>query len=157
MNLRFATASDIPDILALIKHLAEYEKLSHQVVATEDALRNTLFGDKPYAEVILSELEGKVTGMALFFHNYSTFMAKPGIYLEDLCVLEEFRGRGIGEALLKELARVAVERGCGFMEWAVLDWNVDAIRFYEAKGAELKKDWVPTRLVGEALVKLSES
>ena len=157
MKLRFARAADVPVILTLIKHLAEYEKLSHQVIATEESLHATLFGDKPYAEVILSEHEGKVMGMALFFHNYSTFIAKPGIYLEDLCVLEEYRGQGVGEALLKELARIAIERGCGFMEWAVLDWNEDAIRFYEAKGAELKKDWVPTRLVGEALVKLSES
>lgn len=157
MIIRPATETDVPDILNLIQHLADYENLSHEVVATEDNLRQTLFGKKPYAEVLMAESQpGQVAGFALFFHNYSTFLGQPGIYLEDLCVLEEYRGQGIGMALLKHLAKLCVERDCGRLEWSVLDWNVDAIRFYESHGANLMKEWIINRLTGDNLKKLAE-
>ena len=153
--LRSATADDIPAVLDCIRGLAEYEKLPHEVVATEDILRETLFGPRPAAEVVLAEDAGEVAGFALFFHNFSTFLGRPGLYLEDLYVLPRFRGRGLGKQLLAHLARLAVERGCGRFEWAVLDWNVDAIGFYEAMGAVAMSDWTVYRLTGDALQRLA--
>ena len=134
--------------------LAEYEKLSHEVVATEAALAQTLFGERPAAEVLLAEEGGRAVGFALFFQNYSTFLGKPGIYLEDLFVEPAQRGKGLGKALLQAVARLAVERGCGRFEWAVLDWNTPAIGFYESLGARPLNDWTVMRVTGEALRKL---
>jgi GNAT superfamily N-acetyltransferase len=155
ITLRAATAADTPQILAFIRGLAEYEKLTHACVATEEELRASLFGPRPYAEVILAEWEGAPAGFALFFHNYSTFRARPGIYLEDLYVLPEKRGHGIGKALLTELARLAVERGCARLEWSVLDWNEPAIRFYRSLGAEPQDEWTIFRVTDEALTRLA--
>ena len=153
ITLRSATAADVPQILAFIRGLAEYEKLTHEVVATEAALQATLFPatGKPAAECVLAGWEGVPAGFALFFTNYSTFLAKPGLYLEDLFVLPEFRGRGLGKALLLHLARLANQRGCGRMEWTVLDWNQPAIEFYESLGAVRKREWQICRLTGAAL------
>ena len=151
MTIRFAEQADIPVILDLIKHLAEFEQMLDLVTATEEDLQRTLFGPKPYAEVLLAEQGDGVAGFAIFFHNYSTFIGSPGIYLEDLCVLEEYRGQGIGEALLKRLAEICIERQCSHLEWTVLDWNEGAIRFYESKGAKLKRDWIPVRVSGDEL------
>jgi len=156
MYIRAAEQSDIPQILDFIKHLADYEKLSHEVVATEQKLLDTLFGDKAYAEVLIAETdEQQAAGFALFFYNYSTFLAKPGIYLEDLCVLSEFRGQGIGKALLAKLAALCVERDCGRLEWSVLDWNSPAIDFYKSQGAKLMDEWITNRVTGDALEKLA--
>jgi GNAT superfamily N-acetyltransferase len=149
--IRPATAADVPVIARLIRALAEYEKLSHAVVLDEAALRDHLFGSQPYAEVLLAEDGGRTVGFALFFHNYSTFLAKPGIYLEDLFVEPESRGRGLGKALLQELARLAVERGCGRLEWAVLNWNEPAIGFYRSLGAKPMDEWTVYRLTDEPL------
>ena len=150
--IRPATPADLPLILNFIRGLAEYEKLLHEVEATEDQLRATLFGPQPAAECVLAFDEGSApAGFAVFFTNYSTFLAKPGIYLEDLFVRTEFRGRGVGKALLLHLARLANQRGCGRLEWAVLDWNQPAIDFYESLGAERKTDWTVCRLTGAAL------
>lgn len=153
--IRPATPDDVPTIAALIRALAEYERLSDQVVLDETLLREHLFGVRPYAETLIAEEAGKAVGFALFFHNYSTFLTKPGIYLEDLFVLPEHRGKGHGKALLFALAKLAVERGCGRLEWAVLDWNEPAIRFYESLGAELKKEWIINRVTGDALQQLA--
>lgn len=152
--LRFAVPADVPLILKFIRDLAQYERLAHECVATEDALITTLFGERPYAEVLLGSYNGTETGFALFYTSYSTFLARPGIYLEDLFVKPEWRGRGFGRALLTQVARIAVERNCGRLEWAVLDWNVDAIRFYERLGALPLSDWTTMRLTGDALEKL---
>ena len=152
--IRPATAGDVPAILRLIRALAEYEKLLHEAVATEDDLRQTLFGPKPGAEVLLAEQGGRPVGMALFFPNYSTFLGKPGIYLEDLFVEPDCRGQGIGKALLQAVARLAVRRGCGRFEWSVLDWNQPAIDFYRSLGARPMSDWTIFRVTGEALEKL---
>jgi GNAT superfamily N-acetyltransferase len=149
--IRLATPTDIPAIVHLIRALAEYEKLSHQVVVDEARLREHLFGPRPYAEVLLAEDEGQVVGYALFFHTYSTFLGRPSLYLEDLFVLPEQRGRGHGKALLAQLARLAVERDCGRFEWMVLDWNTPAIQFYESLGAALAPEWKLCRMTGEAL------
>jgi len=149
--IRLATPSDLPAIIHLIRALAEYEKLSHQVVIEEARLREHLFGPKPYAEVLLAEDGGQVVGYALFFHTYSTFLARPSLYLEDLFVLPEQRGRGHGKALLARLARLAVERGCGRFEWMVLDWNTPAIQFYESLGAAVSPEWKLCRMTGDAL------
>lgn len=149
--IRLATPTDIPAIVHLIRALAEYEKLSHQVVVDEARLREHLFGPKPYAEVLLAEDGGQVVGYALFFHTYSTFLGRPSLYLEDLFVLPEQRGRGHGKALLARLARLAVERDCGRFEWMVLDWNTPAIQFYESLGAALAPEWQLCRMTGEAL------
>jgi GNAT superfamily N-acetyltransferase len=154
--IRSAAASDVPDILRLIKALADYEKLSHEVVATEAALAQALFGPRPAAEVLLAEEEGRCVGFALFFQNFSTFLGKPGIYLEDLFVEPAFRGRGIGRELLRAIGRLAVARGCGRFEWAVLDWNAPAIGFYKGLGARPLDDWTVMRLTGEALRKLAQ-
>ena len=135
--IRLATPADVPVIAELIRALAEYEKLLHEVVLEESALRAHLFGPRPYAEVLIAEDEGQAVGFALFFHNFSTFLAKPGLYLEDLFVRPEARGRGHGKALLARLAKLAVERGCGRFEWSVLDWNENAIRFYKGMGASV--------------------
>ena len=148
-----ARESDVPVILQMIKGLAEYERLSHQVVATEDSLRETLFGPRPAAEVVLAYNGGEPIGFALFFHNYSTFMGRPGLYLEDLFVVPSWRARGVGRRLLAHLASIAVERRCGRMEWAVLDWNESAIGFYKRLGASLLDDWRICRLTGDALLR----
>jgi GNAT superfamily N-acetyltransferase len=154
-NLRAATRDDVPVIAELIRGLARFEKLEHEVVMTEALLDVGLFGDRPYAEVVLAEDDGRPVGFALFFHNFSTFLGRPGIYLEDLFVLPQHRGSGIGRMLLAHLARLAVERGCGRLEWAVLDWNRDAIQFYERLGARPNSDWTVYRLTGEALTGLA--
>lgn len=153
-TLRAARAEDAAEVLRLIRALAEYEKLAHEVVATEAALRETLFGARPAAEVLLAEVHGRPVGLALFFQNYSTFLARPGIYLEDLFVEPAFRGRGLGKALLQAVARLAVQRGCGRFEWSVLDWNQPAIDFYKSLGARPLDDWTIFRVTGEALRKL---
>ena len=149
--IRPATAADVPSLLQLIRALADYEKLSDQVVVDEAQLREHLFGARPYAEVLLAEEVGRVVGYALYFHSYSTFLGRPSLYLEDLFVLPEQRGRGHGKALLAHLARIAVERNCGRFEWMVLDWNSPAIRFYESLGAVLSPEWQLCRMTGEAL------
>lgn len=154
MQLRPAVRADVPEILRLIRALADYENLSREVVATEAALAATLFGDRPAAEVLLAEDQGRAVGFALFFPNYSTFLAKPGIYLEDLFVEPAHRGKGTGKALLKAVARIAVERGCGRFEWSVLDWNEPAIGFYKSLGARPMDDWTIMRVTGEALRRL---
>jgi GNAT superfamily N-acetyltransferase len=154
-RLRSATRDDVPVIAELIRGLARFEKLEQEVVMTDELLAAGLFGDRPYAEVVLAEDDGRPVGFELFFHNFSTFLGRPGIYLEDLFVVPEHRGRGIGRLLLAHLARVAVERGCGRLEWAVLDWNRDAIKFYERLGARPNSDWTVYRLAGEALTGLA--
>ena len=151
------TAINVPIILDLIRGLAEYEKLSHVMVATEDALRRTLFGPHPAAEVLLAYDGEECAGFALFFQNYSTFLAKPGLYLEDLFVKPHARRRGIGKALLSRLARIAVERGYGRMEWSVLDWNELAIGFYKKLGADVLPDWRICRITGPALERMSDA
>lgn len=145
----------MPLILTLIGELAEYERLSHEVVATEDSLQEWLFGDKPFAEVLIAESGAEVAGFALFFHSFSTFLGRPGIYLEDLYVRPAFRGRGMGKAILVHLAKLARERGCGRLEWSVLDWNEPSIRFYESLGAVAMDDWTVHRVTGEALYRLA--
>jgi len=150
-EIRQATEADVPVILRFIRALAEYEKLSHKVVATEESLRRTLFGNPRFAEVILGYEDGEPVGFALFFHNYSTFLGRPGIYLEDLFVDPDRRGRGYGKALLAHLARLARDRDCGRVEWAVLDWNAPSIQFYKSLGAVPLDDWIIFRLTGEAL------
>jgi GNAT superfamily N-acetyltransferase len=157
LQIRAAIAADVPLILKLIRALAEYEKLAHEVVATEEDLRRTLFGERPGAEVRIAEWQGKPAGFALFFHNYSTFVGKPGLYLEDLFVLPESRGKGIGKALLVHLAQLAVERGCGRFEWSVLEWNQPAIDFYRSLGAREMSDWRTYRTDGPNLAKLAAS
>jgi GNAT superfamily N-acetyltransferase len=149
--IRSATADDVPLILRFIRALAIYEKLLDEVVATEDALRRTLFGDSPAAQVVIAEVDGRPAGFALYFFNYSTFLAKPGLYLEDLFVQPEFRGAGTGKALLLHLAKIANARGCGRMEWSVLDWNEPAKGFYRKLGAQQLDDWRICRLTGPAL------
>lgn len=153
LQLRPGTVDDVPQILAFIRALADYEKLTHEVEATEEKLRTTLFptAGRPAAECVLACLDDRPAGFALFFTNYSTFLAKPGLYLEDLFVLPELRGRGIGKALLLHLARLANARGCGRVEWTVLDWNAPAIAFYESIGAVRKTEWQICRLTGAAL------
>ena len=146
MKLRTATESDLPLIQRFIHELADYEKLAHECVANEKSLRETLFGARPYAEVIIADDGGAPAGFALFFHNFSTFLAKPGIYLEDLYVRPEMRGRGVGKALLMHLVELAKERNCGRVEWAVLNWNEDAIRFYESIGAKPQDEWTVYRI-----------
>jgi GNAT superfamily N-acetyltransferase len=149
-----ATPADVPTILALIRELADYEKLSHEVVATEELLARALFGPRPVAECLLARADGEGAAFALFFHNFSTFLGRPGLYLEDLFVRPAHRGRGIGAAMLRHLARLAVERGCGRMEWSVLDWNKRAIEFYERMGAYGLDEWKTYRLTGSALERL---
>ncbi len=153
--LRTATPQDVPLLFKLIQALAEYEKLSHAVVGNAVDLEAHLFGSRPYVEAILAEQAGQGVGFALFFYNYSTFLTKPGIYLEDLFVLPEYRGQGIGKALLIHLAQLAVSRGCGRMEWSVLDWNEPTIAFYQHLGVSVLPDWRICRLTGDALEHLA--
>jgi GNAT superfamily N-acetyltransferase len=151
LKIRNAKIDDCALILEFIKGLAEYEKLSHEVVATPELLRESLFGSPPKAEVLIAEWNDKPAGFALFFHNFSTFLGRPGVYLEDLFVLPELRGHGIGKGLLKRLAQLAVERDCGRLEWSVLDWNKPAIDFYESIGAGPMSEWTVYRLTGAGL------
>jgi len=151
LKIRFGELADVPVIAELIRGLARYEKLEHEVTMTEEKLTDGLFGERRYAETLIAEEDGEPIGFALFFHNFSTFLAQPGIYLEDLFVIPERRGGGVGRSLLERLAQVAVDRGCGRLEWAVLDWNKDAIRFYERLGAKPNADWTVYRMSGEAL------
>jgi GNAT superfamily N-acetyltransferase len=153
--IRAATADDVPLLLSLIRALADYEKLGHEVVADEAGLRENLFGARRYAEALIAEVDGEAAGFTLFFHNFSTFLGRPGIYLEDLFVQAAHRGQGIGKRLLKAVATIGVERGCGRYEWAVLDWNEPAIRFYESLGAEMKREWILHRVSGPALRQLA--
>lgn len=157
MSIVPASERDVPLILRFIRGLAEYERLAHECLATEERLRESLFGPTPGAEVLIARVGQTPAGFALFFHNYSTFLARRGIYLEDLFVLPEWRGRGVGRRLLAYLARLAVARRCGRLEWWVLDWNESAIRFYRSLGAEPMSDWTVFRLTGPALEALASS
>ena len=152
--IRAATPDDVPAIAALIRALAEYERLSHEVALDEARLRDHLFGPHRYADALVAGDGGAIAGFALFFHTYSTFLARPGIWLEDLFVLPEHRRRGHGRALLAAVARIAVERGCARIEWSVLDWNEPAIAFYRALGAQPMSDWTTNRLTGAELEQL---
>ncbi|MCP5523514.1 MAG: GNAT family N-acetyltransferase [Verrucomicrobiales bacterium] len=156
IEIKSATAADCALLLSFIRQLAEYEHLSHEVVADETGLRESLFGERAGAEAVIGYLDGKPAGFALFFQNYSTFLARPGIYLEDLFVKPECRGRGVGQALLKHVAREAVRRKCGRFEWSVLDWNQPAIDFYRKLGAAPLNDWTIFRVTGEALERLGQ-
>ncbi len=156
IQVRNATCDDVPLIFELICGLADYEKLRHEVIGSANDLREHLFGRRVFCEAIIVEDESGPAGFALFFHNYSTFRVQPGLYLEDLFVLPERRGRGLGKALLQRLASIAVERGCGRLEWSVLDWNTPAIGFYQRLGARLMDDWTTCRVDGEALRALAE-
>jgi GNAT superfamily N-acetyltransferase len=150
-DIRSARPEDVASIFDLIKTLAEYEKLSHAVVGNQGKLKEHLFGKRPFAEALVAECEGKLVGYALFFYNYSTFLTKPGIYLEDIFVLAEYRRQGIGKALLIEVARIAVEVGAGRLEWSVLDWNEPAIDFYQNMGASILEEWRICRVSEENL------
>ena len=151
LTIRPGERKDVSVIAELIRGLAQYERLADEVTMTEAKLEHALFGERRYAETLIAEDGGRAVGFALFFHNFSTFLAQPGIYLEDLFVVPEHRASGVGRELLQALARTAVERGCGRMEWAVLDWNESAIRFYERLGAKPNADWTVYRLTGEPL------
>src|SRR5687768_9685953 len=157
--IRFATESDLDVIGELIRGLAEYERMADEVAWTREQLKFNLFGPRPYAEVLIAEDDQtlEAVGFALFFHNFSTFLGKPGIYLEDLFVRPEHRGRGWGKALLRELARLVIARNCGRLEWAVLDWNEPAINFYKSVGAKPMDEWTVFRVTGDALVTLASS
>ncbi len=150
-TIRAATASDVESILAFIRELAAYERLEHEVVATSDSISQWLFGPRPAAEVLIAEIAGESVGFALYFTSFSTFLGRPGIYLEDLFVRPAHRGAGIGRALLQRVAELACERGCGRLEWAVLDWNEPAIGFYERLGAKAMGEWTTWRVTGEGL------
>ncbi len=153
LTITAATPGDVPTIAGLIKALAEYERLAHEVVADDASIHRSLFGDRPVAEAAIARVGETTVGFALFFHNYSTFLGRPGIYLEDLFVLPEYRGHGYGRALLSHLARIAVGRQCGRMEWSVLKWNTPAIGFYESLGAKPMDEWTVYRLTGDALAR----
>ena len=153
--IRPAVREDAGQILAFIRELAEYEKLSHEAVATEAGLAEQLFGPTPRAEVLIAEVDGAPAGFALFFHNFSTFLGKPGLYLEDLFVRPQYRGLGLGKRLMTRLAKIAVERDCGRFEWSVLDWNTPAIDFYRTLGAVGMDEWTVQRVTGEALQALA--
>ena len=155
-EIKHATVSDVPLILSFIKKLAEYEKLSHEVVATEASLKESLFGEKAHTEIIIAYLNGHAVGFALFFPNFSTFLGRPGIYLEDLYVKIEARGKGVGQKILCYLAKLAKSRNCGRLEWSVLDWNEPAIGFYKKIGAKPMDEWTVYRVTGEALENLAE-
>ncbi len=154
--IRSAVPNDVDAILGMVRELADYEKLLHECVATEEQFQEALFGGKPVAEALLGVMDGSPIAFALFFHNFSTFVGKPGLYLEDLYVKPPFRGQGLGKAFLRHLAKIAVERGCGRFEWAVLDWNEPAIRAYDAIGADSLDDWTKRRLEGADLQKLAK-
>ncbi len=155
LNIRPATPNDIPEILQLIRELAEYEKLAHLVVITADDLQRDGFSERPYFHVLIAEWDGEPAGYALYFHNYSTFRGRPGLFLEDLFVRPQFRKRGIGKALLLRVAKIAVEEGCARFEWQVLDWNTPSIEFYKSLGAQVMKEWLTMRASGEALERLA--
>ncbi len=155
--LRKATPADVQAIFSLILALAEYEKLSHTVTGTPESLEQHLFGPRPYADAIVAEIDEKIVGFALFFYNYSTFLTLPGIYLEDLFVLPEYRGKGIGKQLLRFLAHLAITGGFGRLEWSVLDWNEPAIGFYQKIGADILPDWRICRVTGEGLSSLAKA
>lgn len=154
LSIRPANASDLPLIAQLIRDLAEYEKLAHEVRFDEAVLGAKLFGPRPYAEVVIGEIDGTAQGFALYFHNFSTFEGRPGIYLEDLFVRPQARGSGLGKALLAHLAALAIERDCARLEWSVLDWNEPAIGFYRKLGARMMDEWTVMRLDGEPLARL---
>ncbi len=156
-TIRPATAADVSAIFALVVALSEYEKLTHEMVGTPEDLNQGLFGKRPFAEAIVAEVDGKVVGFALYFYNFSTFLMKPGIYLEDLFVSSTYRRQGIATGLLKYLANHAVEQGCGRLEWSVLDWNEDAITFYKRIGAILMDEWTGCRVSGESLVEFAKA
>jgi GNAT superfamily N-acetyltransferase len=155
ITIRFAVPADSPLILEFIKALADYERMSDEVIATEETVKKTLFGEKAYAEVIFAELNGKAVGFALFFHNYSTFVSKPGLYLEDIYVYPEYRGMGIGKMMMLFLAKTAVDRHCGRFEWSCLKWNKPSLDFYASLGAETMDEWVTLRVSGENLRSLA--
>lgn len=155
ITIRPATLDDVAEIVAMIRELAVFEKLEDQALATEPALREHLFGARPYAEALIATADTHPIGFALYFHTYSTFRALPSIYLEDVFVREAHRGLGVGKALLRTLARIAVERGCGRLEWAVLDWNANAIAFYRSLGARPMDEWTTFRLDDKALTALA--
>jgi len=157
IEIRPAVPADIPLILSLIRELAEYEQMLNQCIPTPELLHDNLFGAKPKAEARIGLLDGKPVGFALFFHNFSTFLARPGIYLEDIYVQPAARGKGVGQALLKDVARIAVERNCGRLEWSVLDWNEPSIQFYKAMGAVPMSEWTVYRVTGAALQKLGST
>jgi GNAT superfamily N-acetyltransferase len=157
IDLRLATPADVPVLFELIEALAKYEKLSHAVTGNVALLENHLFGPRRYAEAVLAEFDSQAAGFALFFYNYSTFLTKPGIYLEDLFVLPQYRRRGIAKALLTYLAQRAVSEGCGRLEWSVLDWNESAIAFYQQMGASVLPEWRICRMTGTALDNLATS
>lgn len=155
-ELRMAVEGEIPLILQFIRDIAEYERMSDQVVATEELLREWIF-EKQIAQVLIASCDGKDAGFALFFHNFSTFMGRAGLYLEDIYVRPEYRGQGLGKLFFRTLAQIAKERGCGRMEWSCLNWNEPSIRFYQSMGAVAMEDWTVYRLSGEALARLGES
>ena len=155
--IRFARSDDLDAIIGFIHELADYERLAHEVMLEREELAQHLFGPQPRAEVLIAEHKGQPAGFALFFHNFSTFLGKPGLYLEDLYVRPEARGSGLGKALLARLAALALERDCGRLEWWVLDWNAPALDFYRALGAEPMNDWTVQRLTGDALARLAAS
>ncbi len=155
-TIRIATPDDVSDIFSLIRALSEYEKLAHELVGTEADLYKGLFGSPAYAEAIVAEVNGKVAGFALYFYNFSTFLMKPGVYLEDLFVSPDYRRQGIATDLLKYLANHALSKGCGRLEWSVLDWNESAITFYKRIGAILMDEWTGCRVTGNALEKLAD-
>ena len=157
LSIRSATPADLPLIAQFIRDLADYEKLAHEVRFDEAVLGDRLFGARPYAEVLIGEIDGSPQGFALFFHNFSTFEGKPGIYLEDLFVRPEARGSGLGKALLSHLAKLCKERDCARLEWWVLDWNTPSIGFYQSLGAKLMDEWTVMRVDGDALTKLAAS
>ncbi|PID44356.1 MAG: GNAT family N-acetyltransferase [Proteobacteria bacterium] len=155
--IRKATQSDSGLLLTFIKELASYEKAEHEVTATESSLEASLFGDDSTTHAVICEKAGSPVGFAIYFFNYSTWLGKHGLYLEDLYITKVERGRGVGKVLLKHLAKIAVERGCGRFEWSVLDWNEPAINFYESLGAKPKSEWIGYQLTGQELVALAES
>jgi GNAT superfamily N-acetyltransferase len=154
-EIRQATIDDVPLILSFIKKLPDYERLAHEVVATEESLRETLFNSRKTAEVAIGYFQNKPIGLVLFFHNYSTFLSRPGLYIEDLFIDESYRRRGFGAALLRYVARLAIERNCGRVEWSVLDWNKPAVDFYTRLGAVPLSDWTVFRVTGQNLVNLA--
>jgi GNAT superfamily N-acetyltransferase len=156
LDISPAKSADVALILALINELAEYEKLRHESIATEASIHNALFGSNPHAEAVIARFDGEPAGFALFFHNFSTFLGKPGLYLEDLFVRPEYRGRAIGKSLLSHLAALALQRGCGRFQWQVLDWNRPSRDFYESLGAQADAAWVNYRMTGDALRRLAE-
>jgi GNAT superfamily N-acetyltransferase len=155
IEIQPATSDDVPTLFELVQALADYERLSHQVTGTADALHHHLFGPRPFAEAILARVNQQPAGFAIYFYNFSTFLMKPGLYLEDLFVLPEYRRQGIGTAIFQYLAQVALAQGCGRFEWSVLDWNEPAIQFYQQKGAQILDDWRTCRVMDADLVQLA--